>query len=85
MTLPENTGILWEDSTPTEAKNKKIHTKTEREKILEATAYFKKKYGFPATIVYINIDADFSIKKDAIDDITIKKVKYIMPNNIWIT
>ena len=77
--------MLWEDNTPNESKNKKISHKTERDKILEAVAYYKSKYGITATIVEININSNFSIKKDAIDGITVRKVKDVLPNCFWIT
>jgi hypothetical protein len=64
-------------------KSKK-EKKTDREKILEALAYCKEKYKQDCNYVEINVNAEFSIKKDAIDGVTIKKVKNILPDQCWI-
>jgi len=76
--------MLWEDSISNDKKGK-ILGKSEREKILEAIEYYKSKYGKIATIVLINTDSSFSIKKDAIDDVSVKKMKNVMPNNYWVS
>ena len=74
-------GVLWHDETVLKSKKQK---KTDREKILEALAYCKEKYKQDCDYVEINVNAEFSIKKDAIDGVTVKKVKNVLPNQCWI-
>jgi hypothetical protein len=76
--------MLWFDSRENESTNKKADVKTEREKILEAVAYYEKKYGIRATEVHINPDSDFSIKKDAIENLTVEKDRYVLKNHMII-
>ena len=82
--MPENTGMLWEDNSPNEPKGKNGFYKTERDKILDAIVYYKEKYGIVATMVQINANSNFSIKKDIIEGVTVKKVNNILPGNYWV-
>ena len=75
--------MLWEDTTNNNKKGK-ILGKSEREKILEAIDYYKSKYGKIATIVMINTDSSFSKKQDAIDGISVKRMRNVALNNYWI-
>lgn len=75
--------MLWEDMANNDKKGK-IQGKSEMEKILEAIDYYKSKYGKIATIVLINTNSSFSIKKDVIDGVSVKKMRNVMPNNYWI-
>lgn len=82
--MPDNIGMLWYDDSLNESKNKKTFLKSEREKILEAIAYYKEKYGINASEVHININSSFSVKKDVIEGITVKKMKGIIEHHFWI-
>lgn len=82
MTKTTNlSGLIWFDDTRMKSKKEK---KTDREKILEGITYCKEKYKCNLTNVEININSEFSLKKDVIEDISVKKVKNIMPDQFWI-
>ncbi len=81
--LGKDVGLIWEDDTPTDSKGK-AKGKSDREKILEAISYFKQKYDVEAKRVLININSAFSLKDDAIDGITISKVRNVSPINYFI-
>lgn len=67
-------GMIWQDASK----------KALAEKVVAATAYYRKKYGVTANTVYINQRVFTYEAIERVGEVTVRGARFILPNDLWI-